>query len=88
MRSNIFALSVNCSVLSLEQNVTHNIHLCCHFHINSSRNNFRSESVDASTRTGTKRRRLFTHRIAVLGGKCFGLQMCTAVRVPSFWRPK
>jgi len=79
-RSNIFALSVNCSVLSLEQNVNHNIRLCCDFYISSSRNSFHAEFVDTSKRTGTKGRRLFTHRIVVYGGKCFGLQMCTTVR--------
>lgn len=79
-KNNIFALSVNCSVLSLEQNVNHNIHLCCDFYINSSCNNFHAEFVDTSKRTGTKGRRLFTHKIAVYGEKCFGLQMCTTIR--------
>jgi hypothetical protein len=69
------------TVLSLEQNVTHNIHWCCAFYMNSSRNKFSlSEFVDASKLKGTKGGRLFTHRIAVNGVKCFGLRMHTTVR--------
>jgi hypothetical protein len=88
-RSNIFALSANCSVLSLEQNVTHNIHLCCDFYINSSRNNSHFQNLWLNpNEKAQKEGDYLTIELLFVGENALGYEYVLRLGVPSFWRPK
>jgi hypothetical protein len=88
-RSDIFALSVNCSVLSLKQIVTHNIHLCCDIYINSSRNNLYFQNL--WVHPNEKEQNEWDYlpiELLFTGENALGYECVLRLGVPSFWRPK